>query len=295
MIILKAVGAFFVKIWRWIKETAWVQPLLIVGAIFAIIFSIPSITSWVNSLQYTSKDAFFNSQKKTLEGEVDADAMGTDKDYSSVADQITNDIFSNHNKVNPKSGDPTAPSTSTYGEEFFFIYTASDCDSCSTAESGTKFLSDNWDDYYVSGSSKSTGSSTFRFYTIFTDEASSNDDDYDFADINDTAFRRYLGKYLDFFNTTAAKIEDSPYKINQSIDDTNYGYYEQPDLTKFSTPTVLLCDFTQAAIDAGRAGVSEVLFGLSGSTDKDKADLLFKMWNHTSNDSTNPFSTAYRS
>ena len=35
MIILKAIGAFFVKIWRWIKDTAWVQPLLIVGAIFA--------------------------------------------------------------------------------------------------------------------------------------------------------------------------------------------------------------------------------------------------------------------
>ena len=39
MKILKAIGAFFARIWRWIKETAWVQPLLIVGAIFAIIFA----------------------------------------------------------------------------------------------------------------------------------------------------------------------------------------------------------------------------------------------------------------
>jgi hypothetical protein len=49
MKVLKAIGDFFVRIWRWIKETAWVQPLLIVGAIFAIIFSIPYFTKWISS------------------------------------------------------------------------------------------------------------------------------------------------------------------------------------------------------------------------------------------------------
>ena len=44
MNILRKIATPFVAIWRWIKETAWVQPLLIVGIIFAIIFSIPSIT-----------------------------------------------------------------------------------------------------------------------------------------------------------------------------------------------------------------------------------------------------------
>ena len=39
MAILRAIGRFFAKIGRWIRDTAWVQPLLIVGAIFGLIFS----------------------------------------------------------------------------------------------------------------------------------------------------------------------------------------------------------------------------------------------------------------
>ena len=47
--VLRAIGGFFAKIGRWIANTAWVQPLLIVGGIFAIIFSIPYIKNWVKS------------------------------------------------------------------------------------------------------------------------------------------------------------------------------------------------------------------------------------------------------
>ena len=43
MKILKVIATPFVALWRWIKETAWVQPLLIVGCIFAVIFSIPCL------------------------------------------------------------------------------------------------------------------------------------------------------------------------------------------------------------------------------------------------------------
>lgn len=39
-----AIGRFFKKIWEWIKQTAWIQPLLIVAIIFGIIFSISPIT-----------------------------------------------------------------------------------------------------------------------------------------------------------------------------------------------------------------------------------------------------------
>ena len=36
MKVLKILATPFIAIWRWIKETAWVQPLLIVGLIFGI-------------------------------------------------------------------------------------------------------------------------------------------------------------------------------------------------------------------------------------------------------------------
>ena len=49
MKVLRAIGRFFARIGRWIRDTAWIQPLLIVGGIFGIIFSIPYITNWVKS------------------------------------------------------------------------------------------------------------------------------------------------------------------------------------------------------------------------------------------------------
>lgn len=47
--VLKAIGGFFKRIWEWIKNTAWVQPVLIVSLIFAVIFSINPIIKGVKS------------------------------------------------------------------------------------------------------------------------------------------------------------------------------------------------------------------------------------------------------
>ena len=48
----------------------------------------------------------------------------------------------------------------------------------------------------------------------------------------------------------------------------------------FPTPSILLVDFTKEAWDAGRFGMSEVLFSLSGSTARENASTLIDMWNH---------------
>ena len=70
MNILKKIGTPFIAIWRWIKETAWVQPLLIVGIIFAIIFSIPSITKGIQGLmnQQESDIVYFQQHQLSLKG-----------------------------------------------------------------------------------------------------------------------------------------------------------------------------------------------------------------------------------
>ena len=47
---LKILDTPFVKLWGWIKDTAWVQPLLIVGCIFGVIFSIPYISKGIQNL-----------------------------------------------------------------------------------------------------------------------------------------------------------------------------------------------------------------------------------------------------
>ena len=82
MKILSAIGRFFARIGRWIKETAWIQPLLIVGAIFAVIFAIPHIINgvkgWFNDSDSTN--AFYAQYRLSLTG---ADKIKTGEEVGS--------------------------------------------------------------------------------------------------------------------------------------------------------------------------------------------------------------------
>ena len=285
MIVFKAIGAFFVKVWRWIKETAWVQPLLIVGAIFAVIFSIPYLTDWVNSWGYGSTGAFFNSQKQTLEGQKASGEEGDTK-----ADIITDHIWEQTQKA--YSGNYAGIDTEKYGDKFFFVFTGDDCSGCESAEEGFKALSDNWGKILIPEDYDTHRNLTF--YTINTSEESSNDDDYSEPEgYNDKAFYRYLERHIDFFGKTGYVLEGAPYKNNRSVGDTNYENYSAPKFSEFTVPTILLVDYTPEAQAQNRAGVCEVLFGLSGNTDLDKARELLKMWDHCTERTDNPFSSNY--
>ena len=292
MIILKAIGNFFVKVWRWIKETAWIQPLLIVGGIFAIIFSIPYITDWVGSWGYGSTGAYFNSKLQSLEGEKEEAVKGKDGDYVTEADKIVYDIYENTKLAYDGNYDQI---NSEYGEKFFLVFTSDDCDGCSKAEEGFKALfdTDNWGKLLVAEDYASFKDPTNLIYTINASEASTNDENYKDTQ-NSKAFYRFLERNLSFFNMTGYYLENSaPYKINRSVGETNYNHYSTPDFEDFVTPTILLVDYTEAARAQNRAGVSEVIFGVSGDTELDKARLLLQMWDHTTSRTDNPFSANY--
>ncbi len=286
MIVLKAIGAFFVKVWRWIKETAWVQPLLIVGAIFAVIFSIPYITEWVNSWGYGTPGTFFNSKKQSLEGQVASGEDGAD----SKADIIINDVW--ENTQHAYNGEWDKIDSKAFGDKFFLVFTGDDCSGCTSAEEGFDALDDEWGDILVPEDYSTHKSLTF--YTINTSETSSNDEDYEEpAGYNDKAFYRFLDKHLSFFNETGYVLENAPYKNNKSVGDTSYENYSTPKFSDFTVPTILLVDYTKAAEDQNRGGVCEVLFGVSGSTKLDKARELLNMWNHTTSRTDNPFGANY--
>ena len=70
---LKIIATPFIRIGRWIKETAWVQPLLIVGCIFAVIFSIPYIVRGIQNLSSGEDDnmAYYNDRKISMLGAYD--------------------------------------------------------------------------------------------------------------------------------------------------------------------------------------------------------------------------------
>lgn len=76
---MNKIGNFFIKIGQgikkgffglinWVKNTAWIQPLLIVGLIFGVILSIKPVTSWVGGiLNPDATYAFLKRHDSTLD------------------------------------------------------------------------------------------------------------------------------------------------------------------------------------------------------------------------------------
>ncbi len=303
MNILKAIGGLFARLWRWIKETAWVQPLLIVGAIFAIIFSIPRITSWVQSFGIGTSNAYYNQYRVSLNGETMDESYGTaaDKlvktvnDWSNFAgDENYYLTYDEYRAALEKSTDNPLQ----YGEKYFLVFVEEECTACDTAKPGFSTLQDNWNTSYVTVESKKSKTLLpFKMHTIYADEASDNDSDYEIEE-QKKAFVRFLEKFHnnDFFERAGGRLsEETPYRSNAGLEsNSNYDYFTNADTTNFSTPTILLIDYSEEAFDLGRPGVSEVLFGVSGDGDYAKATLLLNMWNHTEGSSSNPFCEQYR-
>ena len=243
MIVLNAIGAFFKKIWTWIKDTAWIQPLLIVGLIFGVIFSIPSIVKGITKLndELNSSETYYTKFQKSLKG-----------GKTSEADELTNAI------ENEELG--------KYGDKFFLAFVSNDCANCTEAKEGFEVLAKGWNDKYVANDGKD-----FKMYTIFTDEVT------DETTSSKTAFVQYLDRHIKFFEDTASNAYDTDYWRNGHLSEADLIAMHDAG-TDFLTPTILLIDGTDN--NPGGYIVSEVMFGVSGDKSSNKADLLIDCWNH---------------
>lgn len=288
MIVLRAIGRFFARIGRWIRDTAWVQPLLIVGGIFAIIFSIPSITKWVQSW-FTTGDAavsfYKNSGYKKLDNG-DSEGVGSD------ADKLLSFIFSE---------DKTDADYAKYGEKFFVTFVQEDCSTCSSIYKGWKTAKDSWGKAAGFKELRKQGvdepiyvakKSDFKMYTIFVDQKNSDDDNY-FWKLHDKIYSEQFGDLSTLEN---------PYKANNSsISYEGLASSEEEDLSGgsvFTSPTTLLFDREFAEKDLydlgyscandgiGKYGIAEILFdipdkaGQVTGTPLAKARTLWDCWNH---------------
>ncbi len=98
--LFKAIGGFFKKIWEWIRQTAWVQPLLIVGIIFGLIFSINPIISAIQSAVNASNDGEFYYNHR-----VEYRELFSDLTTSEWGTDAGNDYYPYGTKLNKTSGD----------------------------------------------------------------------------------------------------------------------------------------------------------------------------------------------
>lgn len=235
------IGAFFARIWNWIKETAWVQPLLIVGIIFAVIFSIPSITGWIQGIadNANSAETYYKKYRKSLEGEETSDAQ-----------KLIDAIMENEN---------------TYGDKFFLIFVQSECGGCEDLQPAVDLLKTKTSRFYDEDTF-----GEFKFFTIFTDQEVE-------SDLTTSAFDRFIDRNTAFLERTAETAENSWYYVKGFLNDTSINGFE--DGSNIVTPTLILYDISDA--NPYEAGISEVLFGASGATSYEKAELLSHAWQHT--------------
>ena len=266
MVVLRAIGRFFKKIWDWIRQTAWIQPLLIVGVIFGVIFSIPSIVKAVkaNRTAKSTYAAYYHNFKLSLEGGKDSDA-----------DKFTDDLYAvmYENKV-----DEFRSAHSDLGDKFFVAYVAKDCDKCESAKEGFKKFQDDFSKY-VDADEKNS----FHLVTIFTDDETSETTE------DETAFVKYLERHQDFFAEVGSISYETDYYKNGNLSDNDLTALETADPDDFLTPTLFLVELGEPATARGfGSGVTEVMFGVDGSDKSSKALTLSDCWRHAGDFSNNP-------
>lgn len=225
MIVLKAIGNFFAKIGRWIRDTAWVQPLLIVGGIFGIIFSIPHITNWVGSWfnhDTNEADNYFFKYDLSLKG---------CEDKNSEADKLFEYI------IDITNGTSTEEQERKFGEKFFVSFVQEGCPNCPELYDGLSTLQKNWTN--TNEGYKIDDGKSFKLHTIFIDQYDEKDEDLNL-------FEEYFltKNYPEVFEHAIEIAQGSDYCSNLGGEGSSYyttaGNMIDPD--SFSTPTTFLID-----------------------------------------------------
>ncbi len=230
MKVLRAIGGFFAKIGRWIAGTAWVQPLLIVGAIFGVIFSIPYIKKGIEGLQADSTDykyLYYQDRSLSLAEDGKADKLlGYLEDYDNNVENIR----------------------SEFGSKFFLTFAQKNCTNCKDAVEGYKYFSTH------------NSSEKYKLYSILVDKTDSN---------GDYMAKKIVNEHIDLFNQIEGAFADDweeyPLFINKpTVKDSMISKIQalsnSTDVgegsTGIETPTTLMIDLD--GYDEGHYGVNGI-------------------------------------
>ena len=258
----------FIKLWNWIKETAWIQPLLIVGIVFGIIFSISPIVKACSTEDTEKEYTFYADREQSLEN------VFTDVDNCEALNLLTN-IYNAQSLVEEKTYDSTEAQEAIKklpAEKFFLMFYSKDCEACKNSSDAFEYLVENWGEGYFK--SKTDTQEKFEMYTINTLQEVKNKEDKD-----EVAFPELLENVPEFFENAGAEIRQSPYYINGKIDNTNLTNFSDANQDAFPVPTLLLIDFTSAEA-RGYQQLTFTIPGKNGDTGAaSKAMTLMDCWN----------------
>ena len=273
MVVLRAIGGFFARIGRWIKETAWIQPLLIVGAIFAVIFSIPHIIKGVSSW-FDESD---NANKFLTRYRLDLKDANVVPDGKYVGKSKVDEFFTYVEDANVDK------IKSTYGERFFVAFVKDDSSS-KDLYGGLKTFKDKWaakDQEFV-GINKDLLKGEFRLHTIYVDSTTTVDDE----EIN--LFDQVWTNHYTLFETMASSnyLDTTYYALNRgySVSDYEKAFIsDNSDACPMSTPLMMYFDYSEdnpLKDNQKVKGLSDVIFAVDGSSDLERARTLKNCWAH---------------
>lgn len=285
---LKIIATPFIRIGRWIKETAWVQPLLIVGCIFAVIFSIPYIVRGIQNLSSGEDDnmAYYNDRKISMLGAYnrEGDAYDFLTSFEEVSIAFTSYQMNHENEEYNSSEDMAVIDdfVDTYGEKFFFVLSKDGCDACDALSSAFQYLEDNSSTYSVTG---------LDVKTIITDEDMGDEaDEYKNTSAFEELYNSTSGAFDQFYS---AGYYGSYYSANISDVSgyrTNLDTLHAEDINNMQVPLLVLIDLSKNYDEVNNFvgfnnqslyAASQVLFSVDGDTDGEKSIQLANCWNYT--------------
>ncbi len=178
---MKVILKPFQAIGRWIKETAWVQPLLIVGLIFGIIFAIKPVTTWIGDVaeSVSNRETLYKNNKVSLTN---------NRAYNLVMD-VDSKRFADNDK-------------------YFLIFVESSCANCKEAYPAFKKLFND----------KNFNDVDYKIKTIYVDE--DGETGADVVKYKDNAFFKLFFNNDEYRETISRVATDSTYYLNGGIDDT---------------------------------------------------------------------------
>ena len=265
--VLRAIGGFFAKIGRWIANTAWVQPLLIVGGIFAVIFSIPYIKRGIEGLINANKkdEDLIYLQSRSL------DLTGAEEGKSKVDTLLTYLDEENYESVK-----------SEFGEKFYVTFVSESCSACKNGIGGFQRFEQGF-------KSEFDAEGSFKYYTIFID--TTNDD-------GDNLLKKVFTNHEDFFDDVVGQFaENEDYPLLKNIDaskkSTLLSNIEAiakavTGESDIQTPTTFLVDVTTLGLaqESFVKGVTEICFNYidlisdDEKNDYTKAKFLANGWKY---------------
>ena len=268
MFVLRAIGRFFAKIGRWIRDTAWVQPLLIVGGIFAIIFSIPKIVEVVDKMNEESNAAQTFFENKMISAQGDKDKLSQD----SALDKYLTILENKDNKYT--SADAAYAEVKNVlkldDEKRFFVLFVDKTQTCDSLYTGLNYLKNNWDNAEFQG--KLEGK--FAYRTIYVDAIDKYDESTNlFNDVYD----RHS------FEVLATDLYETKFAANKKYTEDAGDHYDSlaASASGFSAGTILYFDYSATAYNNVKTYGLRSCFtssDVAGSTEYERAQNLAKAW-----------------